>query len=459
MLNILLVEDIPLWAKILKKNLQKHGDVIYASNAQEAKAYLNDYRFDLVFADLDLGENELDGAKIVKIAKRRNIYSIVLTTRSDEETIDYLLEECGADNYFTKPDEPSVMVAQIKDMIDAYKKKARDEEVQELIDKEMLTRSFQYRENLFKKIKRIDDKTKCVLVVGETGTGKTRLVKKVIAKLIDSDKEVLRIDCGAFSESLIDSELFGHCGGAYTGSSKQEKAGLFEQAEGKILFLDDIQNLTEKGQQNLRTIRDEGYYYPVGTEKKKKYFNSPIIFAGTEELDKKIEDKTFRNDVYGRISAIRIDSMPLRLRKKDIIPFIRKFAKEKYPNGMVFRVQKEAEEALLNYSWPMNTREVENAVLEWSTQGIQVLKIEDLDRRFVGEDKEEFALTPEQIKYLIENGSKATVNKMRRSIMKFITDEFESDKEAAKKFKIDRSVVYNYRKTFKSENVNAKILQ
>lgn len=461
MTNILLVEDMDIWASLLKIQLKKYGRVYHVKSSDEALKLLDEVSIDLVYADLELNEGgELEGSKVVERAKKKNIYTIVLTSRDEEETIDYLLDECGADDYFTKPGDKDQLVEQVTNMQAGYAKNIKKDYKRALLEENIFTRSQQYREQLFKKINLIDEDTKCVLVVGETGTGKTRLVDKVISKLIDPNKEVARIDCGSVATELIDSTLFGYEKGAFTGAD-QDKVGFIENAalQNKILFMDDVQNLSQKGQQNLRTLRDDGFFYPVGSNKKVFVRNLPIIFGGTDEIDKGIEDGTFRKDVYERISPIRIDTLPLRFRKNDIVPFVKMFALKVYPTGKVLRITTKAQELLQSYPWEGNTRELENRVKEWALGGNQRITPEVLGDKFALAhlSTSDLTLTPEFKSFLLSEGYHCFIEKMGELAMAYMTSYSSSDLKVGNTFKVSRSTVFKFRKKQLSGEVNENL--
>ncbi|MCT4641220.1 MAG: sigma 54-interacting transcriptional regulator [Bacteriovoracaceae bacterium] len=453
MCNILLVEDDILWATIIKHDLKKYGNVMHVTNSNSAKQVLAKDKIDLVFADLELKDGtKLGGANVVSMAKKLNIYTIVLSSRDDDETINLLLDECKADNYFIKPSSKNDLSEQLENMFKEYEKTSRGSSIEVLLDSNIFTTSMTYRKSLLESLKVIDDTTENALVVGETGTGKTRLVNKVISKLIDPSKEVIRVDCGSFSKELVDGALFGHEKGAFTGADNQ-KIGFIEKAKGKILFLDDVQNLSIKGQQNLRTIIDEGFFYRVGGNTK-IYTSVNIIFGATDEIDTFVKEGDFRLDVYQRISRNRINTLPLRFRKSDILPFIKLFAKEHYPKGKVFRISDDAKVALKQMDWEGNTRQIENSVINWSKRGIQKLNADHLDIDGLNprshSDIEE-GFSDDQKEYLKTFGYKAFVEKIREDAMKYIIETSKTDLEAAKKYNVNRSIVYKYRKKILEE--------
>ncbi len=208
-----------------------------------------------------------------------------------------------------------------------------------------------------------------VTVLGESGTGKEMVADLLYAHSSRSDKPFIKVNCAAIPESLIESELFGYEAGAFTGANNKGKPGVFEQADGGTVFLDEIGELPLMMQSKLLRALENGEVRRVGGTKT-KIVNVRIIAATNRQLKKAVENGTFREDLYYRLMIVPIYIPPLRERREDIIPlaamFLEKF-NEKYSMEKVF--SESAIDELMNYDWPGNVRELRNAVERLTVTG------------------------------------------------------------------------------------------
>jgi two-component system response regulator HupR/HoxA len=216
-------------------------------------------------------------------------------------------------------------------------------------------------QDLYRMLDRVCSSDATVLVNGENGTGKELIAKALHYNSPRKDKKFVVINCGAFNENLLESELFGHVKGAFTGAMKDKK-GLFEEADGGTLFLDEIGETSHSMQVKMLRVLQEGTYTPVGSTTTKRG-NVRILAATNRDLQKMVKDGTFREDLYYRLNVIKLTVPPLRERKEDIPllveHFLAKFAKE---SGQRKDMDKGTLERLLNHEWPGNVRELENEV-------------------------------------------------------------------------------------------------
>ncbi|ADD68347.1 sigma54 specific transcriptional regulator, Fis family [Denitrovibrio acetiphilus DSM 12809] len=201
-----------------------------------------------------------------------------------------------------------------------------------------------------------------ILICGESGVGKEVLARYIHSKSPDSDKPFVAVNCGAFSESLLESELFGHAKGSFTGAEKEHK-GLFEEAEGGTLFLDEIGETSKNMQVKLLRVIQEKEIRRVGENQPRK-INLRIISATNKNLEKEVQEGNFRKDLFYRLNVINIKIPPLCQRTEDILPlahcFIKSAAEEM--NVQVTGIAPSASEALLRYNWPGNVRELHNVI-------------------------------------------------------------------------------------------------
>lgn len=216
-------------------------------------------------------------------------------------------------------------------------------------------------QDLYRLLDRVCDSDATVLINGENGTGKELIAKALHYNSKRKDKKFVVVNCGAFNENLLESELFGHAKGSFTGAIKDKK-GLFEEADGGTLFLDEIGETSMSMQVKMLRVLQEGTFTPVGSTQIRKA-NVRILAATNRELQRMVKEGGFREDLFYRLNVINLLVPPLRERKEDIPilaeHFLNKFAKE---SGYKKAVDKPTLERLMNHDWPGNVRELENEI-------------------------------------------------------------------------------------------------
>lgn len=216
--------------------------------------------------------------------------------------------------------------------------------------------------NILRLVRKITDVQSSILLYGESGTGKELIARAIHFNSMRKEKPFIAINCSAIPETLLESELFGYVKGAFTGANA-EKSGLFEAAHGGTIFLDEVDAMSKNLQVKLlRVLQDRTFFKVGGTQP--IVVDVRIIAATNQDLMDAIRSKQFREDLYYRLNVIRIELPPLREREEDIPLLVRYFV-NKYSRKIdknVRRVSEEAMDALLNYSWPGNIRELENTI-------------------------------------------------------------------------------------------------
>ena len=364
--RILIVDDDPLVPRTLRILLRKHGhEVEAASNAEEAVALLREHTFDVVISDINMPG--ADGFEVLRLVKEANAATeVVLITGygTIEDAVRGMRD--GAFDYVTKPVLDDEMVVVIERASEAVRLRTENADLRAQLASVTRPRSAMGKEPGFVKLFETID---CNLLQrlypykqGPGGTGKSLLARSVHDASDRADQAFVEINCGALPEGLLESELFGHAKGAFTGAINQ-RSGRFQAADGGTLFLDEIGTASQALQVRLLRVIQERCFEPVGSEETVKV-DVRLIIATNEDLEAQVENGSFRRDLYYRISVVPLTLPPLRQRLGDIpllaIHFMRRFAEEN--DKPVQHVDDNTMTILQAHNWPGNIRELENVV-------------------------------------------------------------------------------------------------
>jgi DNA-binding NtrC family response regulator len=362
--TILLIEDEKLMRITLEDALRSAGyDVVSFETGAEALDAMRDNSFNVVVTDVRLPDT--DGFAILKeISRMHDIQVIVMTAFG---TIKDAVEamKLGAFDYITKPFSLDEFLLLIERALDA--KRLRDENIRLKKD---LGRCYCFTniigeskemEKVFSLVERVAESDSTVLILGESGTGKELIATTIHYQSRRRDKPLIKVNCAAMPEGLIESELFGHEKGAFTGAIKK-KLGRFELASGGTIFLDEIGDLPLSTQSKLLRVIQEKTFERVGGNDTLN-IDVRIIAATNRNLEEDVKKGRFREDLYYRLNVIPITIPPLRQRKDDI-PYLIDFFLTKYRNrtSRNVRFSDNAINALLEYDYPGNVRELENII-------------------------------------------------------------------------------------------------
>jgi two-component system response regulator PilR (NtrC family) len=364
--RVLVVDDEKSMRDLLAITLEKEGyDVTLADGGEAAVEAIRRDAFDAILTDLRMPK--VDGLQVLRSAKDLSPETtvIVITAVASTETAVEAMK-LGAYDYVTKPFKLDEVKLIVKNALE--RKRLRDENL--YLRKQLET---QYRfENIigksprivevFDTIRKIADSTSTVMVTGESGTGKELVARAIHFNSHRRDKPFLSVNCGAIPEGLMESELFGHVKGAFTGAVSN-KVGLFSAAEGGTLFLDEITEIPALLQVKLLRAIQEREIRRVGDTKDVK-IDVRLIAASNRDLEAAVSDGTMREDLFYRLNVIPIRLPPLRERREDIpllvAHFLQKLGKEL--GKEVRGVTADALAVLERYHWPGNIRELENVV-------------------------------------------------------------------------------------------------
>ncbi|GBE05837.1 MAG TPA: sigma-54-dependent Fis family transcriptional regulator [Nitrospirae bacterium] len=365
--EILIVDDSKTILAIMRDFLEEEGYSVKLSlSAEEALPLIMKKDPDLVIMDVKMpGMKGLDALlEIKKIAPKLSV--IIMTAHGTTQTAIEAMKK-GAYDYITKPFKNKEFKALIRKALEAGRLMKESvtyqtEKSGKFVEGTYMVGSSPEMLEIYKTIGKVADSNATVLIRGESGTGKELVARAVYQNSSRSDKPFLAVNCAAIPESLLESELFGHEKGAFTGAVNR-RIGKFEQCNGGTIFLDEIGDMTLSTQTKILRVLQEHTFEPVGSEKTMK-MDVRVIASTNRDLWKAIEKGQFREDLYYRLKVITIYMPPLRHRREDISLlvdyFIQKFNREFNKN--IKKVSPDVMEHLRDYKWPGNIRELENAV-------------------------------------------------------------------------------------------------
>ena len=362
--KILVVDDELSMRELLEYMLTKEGyQITCAESGREAIALLEKTHFDLLLCDIRLGD--ITGLDVLRASKKHypdNVVIMISAYASTETAVEAMNE--GAYDYVPKPFDKDELMATIAKALQLrtieHEKKQLGDELKKNLHFGMIVGSSPAMRHIYKLIGQVSKTKTNVLITGESGTGKELIAKAIHQESERGDEPFMVINCGGIPETLMESELFGHKKGAFTGAT-QDKKGLFETAHKGTVFLDEIGELSMPIQVKLLRAVQEKVFKPVGGNEDIAV-DIRIISATNKSLEKEVIAENFREDLFYRLNVIEIKVPPLRERKADLRALSQHFL-EKYTREMGKEITKFSSYAidLLNkYDFPGNIRELEN---------------------------------------------------------------------------------------------------
>jgi len=364
--KILIVDDEEIVLRSCRRILaDRDYEVETSSDGLEAVARVAEQDYDVLVLDIKMPK--LDGMEVLRRVKeaRPDIDVIMITGLHEIETAVEAMK-LGAFDYLPKPFDP----AEFRMVVDrAFERRRLLQENIELKSEVSARYSFENiigssppMQNVFRLIARCAPTNSTVMIRGESGTGKELIARAIHYNSLRKDRPFVPVDCTSLSEGLLESELFGHVKGSFTGAVS-DKRGLLEVADGGTLFLDEIGNMSLTTQAKLLRFIEEREFKAVG-DTRTRSVNIRLIAATNKDLEAMVADGTFRDDLYYRVHIFPIEVPPLRDRRDDIpalaFHFLKRFAKE--VNHEVTEFSAGAMNLLMNHDWPGNVRELENVV-------------------------------------------------------------------------------------------------
>lgn len=360
MSSILIVEDDITFGMMLKTWLGKKGfDVSTASNIARARKHIESEKTDLVLSDLRLPDHE--GIDLLKWMNDRgmNIPLIIMTGYADIQSAVQAMK-LGARDYIAKPVNPEELLKKISEALqpDAIAASTSGSEA----DHSFLEGESDAAKQLYNYVGLVAPTNMSVLINGSSGTGKEYVAHRIHRLSKRSDKPFIAVDCGSIPKELAASEFFGHVKGSFTGALT-DKTGAFVAANGGTIFLDEIGNLSYEVQIQLLRALQERKIRPVGSTQEIAV-DIRLISATNENLEQAIEKGTFREDLFHRINEFTLRMPDLKERKEDILLFANFFLDQanKELDKQLTGFDSKASQALMNYHWPGNLRQMKNIV-------------------------------------------------------------------------------------------------
>jgi len=441
--KILIVDDEPGVRGSLSRWFRDDGyEVGVAEGASEALTRLHEAKWDLALVDIRMPGT--DGIELQRRMRQVDpeLVVIMMTGYASVDTAVTALKN-GAYDYITKPLDPDDVAHLVRNALAHRRSREENVRLREVVTAQASTDIIGQSEamkKLLDSIETVAPTDATVLITGESGTG-----KEVVARAIHNGSPrrfhpMVAIHCGALTETLLESELFGHEKGAFTGAQYRKK-GKFEMAEGGTVFLDEIGDISLKTQTDLLRVLQEREITRVGGHQPIKV-DFRCIAATNKDLEAMTRDGRFRPDLYYRLNVFRIELPPLRHRRDDIPPLVRHFI-EKYAAAMnkkVSGIEPAAMNLIQRYDWPGNVRELENAV----ERAMVVARGPELR-------EDDFAIRPPASapSNPVESGPQPTLEEVERAHILRVLEQCEFNQtRAADILKIDRVTLHNKLKKY-----------
>ena len=434
--NVLIVDDEAVIRNSVTRALSDRGiNSVAVPSGLDALKIIKEQEFDLALLDIKMPD--MNGLAVLKEIRTINpgMNVIMITGYPTIDTAVHCIK-LGAIDYLVKP-------FQLHDLEASLRKINYQNEATEPHDmatglnidafQDFIIGKSRAMQSLFGKVLKVAPTDSTVLITGESGTGKELIAKAIHAYSERRDNEFVAVDCSSLVETLLESELFGHVKGSFTGAY-QTKHGLFELANNGTFFFDEISNLSPKIQAKLLRVIQEREFMKVGDQKKIK-LDIRIISASNKDLRDSIKDGTFREDLYYRLSVVPLRIPPLRNRREDIPllidHFLKKYSKRVKRN--VPEISPEAMDILIEHNWPGNVRELEHTI-----ERILILEEGDIIRThdlpsFISQRQAGFQMLTEDV---------LTLEELEKKYIRFILKKTKGKKsEAAKLLGINRKTL------------------
>ena len=364
--RLLVVDNEAAHARAMTESLEKVGyKCTVATSGPEAATLVERDTFDIIITDMVM--NDVDGMKILKLAGQRlPDAEVVMVTGHATVPIAVEAMQQGAFNFLEKPITPNRLRAIVEKAVGAVSLRRQNTELMSRLDErfgfEGIVYTSKKMQQVIDRLRRIAATDATVLITGENGTGKEVVAQAVHQNSPRRNKPIVAINTGAIAENLVESELFGHVKGAFTGADA-DRVGAFEYANGGTLFLDEVGDMPMSTQIKLLRVLEESKITRVGDNKAIKV-NVRLISATNRPLENMIDAGTFRSDLYFRLKVVTVELPPLRDRREDVIPLMDHFRKMflRRHGKPTAHFTPLVTKRFFAYDWPGNVRELRNFV-------------------------------------------------------------------------------------------------
>ncbi|MES9817065.1 MAG: sigma-54 dependent transcriptional regulator [Candidatus Thiodiazotropha sp.] len=365
-MHVLVVDDEAAIRQVLAEQLTRSGHTVeQADCGEEALKVLQSSDFDVCICDLRLPD--LDGIEVIRRcrAKEMDIAFLMITAFASVDTAIEAMK-LGAYDYLMKPVQLEDLLIRLDHIADVARLRDENRYLRKMVESDAgsdtlgLSVPMRKIQTLINKVSRTDS---TVLITGESGTGKSHIARTIHYDSNRRDRAMVTVNCGAIPKELLESELFGHIKGAFTGADRNKK-GLFREADGGTLFLDEIGELPLALQVKLLHVIEDKEVRPLGAEQSRRV-DVRIIAATNRNIVEMMQSGEFREDLFYRLNVLHITLPPLRSRREDIPLYIEYFLNTEISRlGLEgsYSIDPEVEEHLLAYEWPGNLRELQNVI-------------------------------------------------------------------------------------------------
>ncbi|MEW7985130.1 MAG: sigma-54-dependent transcriptional regulator [Candidatus Thiodiazotropha sp.] len=365
-MHVLVVDDEAAIRQVLAEQLTRSGHTVeQADCGEEALKVLQSSDFDVCICDLRLPD--LDGIEVIRRcrAKEMDIAFLMITAFASVDTAIEAMK-LGAYDYLMKPVQLEDLLIRLDHIADVARLRDENRYLRKMVESDAgsdtlgLSVPMRKIQTLINKVSRTDS---TVLITGESGTGKSHIARTIHYDSNRRDRAMVTVNCGAIPKELLESELFGHIKGAFTGADRNKK-GLFREADGGTLFLDEIGELPLALQVKLLHVIEDKEVRPLGAEQSRRV-DVRIISATNRNIVEMMQSGDFREDLFYRLNVLHITLPPLRSRREDIPLYIEYFLNTEISRlGLEgsYSIDPEVEEHLLAYEWPGNLRELQNVI-------------------------------------------------------------------------------------------------
>ena len=429
--TLIIAEDDESIRLVTSRYLQDLGyEIFMATNLKELWKLIESNKGDVLITDVMLPDGELFDILPQIVEYRENLPVIVVSAKNNLQTAISATKQ-GAYEYLPKPFDLDELQKLIKKALESKQNLKNKTKIRNESEKQLIVGRSPAMQDLYKSIARLSQNDLTVMIYGESGTGKELVAKALHKYSTRSEKPFIAINMAAIPNDLIESELFGHEKGSFTGAH-QKSDGKFKLAEKGTLFLDEIGDMPIDAQTRLLRVLQEGEFTPIGG-KEKIQADTRIIAATHKNLSNLIEKGEFREDLFYRLNVVPISIPPLRERKEDIPELVNHFldkAKDQQLEPKKFTT--ESFQILEKYQWPGNVRELENFILKlcalYTDENImnedlaeEILNLQKLDQQMLDADN--------QFSKILENYLSRNINKINKEYQGDVYNYFVTELE------------------------------